>query len=111
MVIAAIVLSMRVEVDSYIFETLMRDLNGHDRRPSAFIVYLHLWANTRSKGVKALATSHQQIADAVGLSKRAVQQAIGLLLRRKLLRLTRLNPTAKPIYEVRRPWAKKRQTS
>ena len=32
------------ELDSYVAETLMRDLVGHDRRPSAFLVYLAITA-------------------------------------------------------------------
>jgi hypothetical protein len=32
-----------VEVDAYVIDTLLPDLVGHDRRPSAFLVYLHLW--------------------------------------------------------------------
>jgi hypothetical protein len=29
-----------VPIDAYILDTLMRDLVGHDRQPSAFLVYL-----------------------------------------------------------------------
>ena len=29
--------------DSYVVETLMPDLVGHDQKPSAFVVYLYLW--------------------------------------------------------------------
>ncbi len=32
-----------VAIDAYILDALMRDLVGHDRRPSAFLVYLYLW--------------------------------------------------------------------
>lgn len=38
-----------VAVDAYILETLMRDLVGHDRKPSAYLVYLHLWRETRGR--------------------------------------------------------------
>ena len=30
-----------VEIDDYVLDTLMADLVGHDRRPSAFVVYLY----------------------------------------------------------------------
>jgi hypothetical protein len=32
-------------IDAYILETLMPDLVGHDRQPSAFLVYLFLWTS------------------------------------------------------------------
>ena len=31
---------------AYVLDTLMADLVGHDRQPSAFLVYLHLWRRT-----------------------------------------------------------------
>ena len=31
-----------VQLDAYVLDTLMRDLTGHDRQPSAFLVYLSL---------------------------------------------------------------------
>ena len=33
-----------IVLDDYVVEVLMRDLVGHDHIPSAFLVYLHLWA-------------------------------------------------------------------
>ena len=36
-----------LRLDHYVVNVLMRDLAGHDRRPAAFLVYLHLWAETR----------------------------------------------------------------
>ena len=35
-----------VELDPYVIDTLMADLIGHDRQPSAFLVYLLLWRHT-----------------------------------------------------------------
>ena len=40
-------------LDAYIIDTLMPDLVGHDRQPSAFIVYLYLAdraARARTRG-------------------------------------------------------------
>jgi len=31
-----------IAIDPYVTETLLRDLVGHDHRPSAFLVYLYL---------------------------------------------------------------------
>jgi DNA-binding MarR family transcriptional regulator len=91
-------------LDAYIVDTLMPDLVGHDRQPSAFLVYLYLWRQTHG----AVATSAQvalfDIADATGLSKRAVQNAIGRLAKRKLVAVARDSITAVPVYTVLRPW-------
>ena len=93
-----------VRFDEYVLESLMADLIGHDRMPSAFLVYLYLsWraSGTRSRSVKA---SHQQIANDTGLSKSAVQAAVRHLGRRKLLRSERASITATPEHYVLRPW-------
>ena len=31
-----------IALDGYVLDVLMRDLVGHDKKPSAFIVYLYL---------------------------------------------------------------------
>jgi hypothetical protein len=93
-----------VRVDEYVFESLMADLIGHDRMPSAFVVYLYLYwraSGIRARSVKA---SHQQIADDTGLSKSAVQAAVRHLGARKLLRSERESITAVPEHFVLRPW-------
>ena len=93
----------RFSVDAYVMDTLMPDLVMHDHQPSAFLVYLHLCY--RSAGRKgAVRTSHQQMVDATGLSKSAVQSAIRTLTRRRLLRATRHTTTSVPEYVVLRPW-------
>lgn len=94
----------RVAVDRYVVDTLMRDLVGHDRSPSAFVVYLHLWAAGAGNRGRHVKTSHQEIAGQVGLSKTAVQIAIKRLVRRRLLHAERSAPTAVPDYFVMTPW-------
>jgi hypothetical protein len=90
-------------VDAYVMDTLMPDLVRHDHQPSAFLVYLHL--SCRAAGRKAaVRTSHQEMVDATGLSKSAVQSSVRTLLRRRLVRATRDSPTAVPEYVVLRPW-------
>ena len=42
-----------VPVDAYVLDTLMADLVGHDRQPSAFLVYLFLWRRTHGSGLHA----------------------------------------------------------
>ena len=46
------------------------------------------------------------VAAATGLSKRAVQEAIWRLNKRRLLSIERASITAVPVYSVRRPWAR-----
>jgi len=90
-------------IDAYVVDTLMPDLVLHDRQPSAFLVYLQLWYRSTGRRVRAR-LSHQQMADATGLSKSAVQAAIRTLTRRRLIRATRESSTAVPQYTVLRPW-------
>jgi len=82
----------------------MRDLVGHDRSPSAFLVYLHLWSRTAGRKEKSHRVSHQMIANATGLSKSAVQTGMRRLLRRRLVRIHRDSATAVPEYTIVRPW-------
>lgn len=95
-------------IDSYILDVLMRDLAGHDRKPSAFLVYLSLWRRTVASRVRAAHISLRQLSEATGLSKRTVQSALRLLARRRLIRVERVSPTAVPAYTVFRPWGSKR---
>ena len=95
----------QIRLDAYVVETLLPDLVLHDRHPSAFLVYLHLWCEAagtgRSTSVRA---SHGDVARATGLSKSAVQGAIRTLSRRHLIRSLRTGVTAVPEYTVLRPW-------
>ena len=43
-------MSQKLPLDPYITDVLMRDLVGHDRTPSAFIVYLWLWRMQPRRG-------------------------------------------------------------
>jgi hypothetical protein len=91
-------------IDEYMLDTLMPDLVGHDRQPSAFLVYLLLWRQTHGVGNATTQVALRDIAEATGLSKRAVQDALGWLVKRKLISLARESMTAVPIYTVFRPW-------
>lgn len=93
-----------LRVDHYVVDVLMRDLAGHDRRPAAFLVYLYLWAQTWGAERRSVRTSHSRIAAATGLSRRTVQNALSLLVRRRLLRAVREGRTAMADYLVTRPW-------
>ena len=93
------------KVDAYVMETLLPDLVLHDRQPSAFLVYLHLWYRSAGRATPVRA-SHQEMVSATGLSKSAVQGAVRTLVRRRLVRTTREGVTAVPAYTVLRPWRK-----
>ena len=70
-----------IAVDDYVMDVLMRDLVGHDRAPSAFLVYLHMWAESEGRKRDAVRASHQTIAETIGLSKSAVQKGVSHLVR------------------------------
>ncbi|MGA7239921.1 MAG: hypothetical protein WBY44_29845 [Bryobacteraceae bacterium] len=93
-----------IVIDRYVIDVLMRDLVSHDRAPSAFLVYLHLWAETERLGKPGVKASHTSVADCTGLSKSAVQKSIRHLVGRKLLRSHKESATAIPEYRVLKPW-------
>ena len=66
----------KVMIDSYILDTLMRDLVGHDKAPSAFVVFIYLWRCTSGMRLRSLTASLQEIANDTGLSKSAVQSGL-----------------------------------
>jgi hypothetical protein len=100
---------MILSLDSYILDALMRDLTEHEKRPSAFLVYLHVWRQSVGAGQKLAALSYQDIAEGTGLSKSAVQSAVKLLKRRRLISVSLKNPTATPVYKAERPWMRRKQ--
>jgi len=93
-----------LQLDEYIIDTLMADLIGHDRQPSAFLVYLHLWRATHGNKAATARVALQDIAEMTGLSKRSVQSALAWLVKRNLVAVTRESITAIPVYTVMRPW-------
>lgn len=95
-----------IHLDPYIIDTLMPDLVGHDKRPSALLVYLYLWAHAESRGRKASA-SLREIAEGTGLSKRGVQDGMRVLMRRHLVSRSQPRPTAIATFEVLRPWRRR----
>jgi hypothetical protein len=96
---------MRNEIilDPYIHLTLLRDLVGHDHKPTAFLVYLWLYAEQQRLG-EPIAISYARLADETGLSRSASQVAISWLVRRKLLTAEKEAVTATPVYHVQCPW-------
>ena len=93
-----------IALDAYVVDVLLRDLVGHDKSPSSFLVYLYLWRQTHGRDANKVALSHQEIANLTGLSKSAVQGAVRNLLRRKLIESSKSTVTSTPEYSVHRPW-------
>jgi len=106
--IAMAATAMTLSLDPYIVDSLLPDLVGHDRQPSAFLVYLALWRLTHGVGAATTQVALGDIAEATGLSKRSVQSALGWLARRKLIEVARATVTAVPVYTVMRPWRRHR---
>jgi hypothetical protein len=94
-----------ISLDDYVVDVLMRDLVGHDRRPVSFLVYVWLAAESGRKG-GAVEISYRELAENVGVSKSSVQGAVGWLVRRKLIGVSKASVTATPCYSVLCPWRK-----
>ena len=90
-------------IDDYVTDVLMRDLVGHDKRPVSFLVYLWLAAEQNRRGT-AVQISYQELAESIGVSKSSVQSAVGHLVRRKLVLMSKATVTATPRYKVQTPW-------
>jgi hypothetical protein len=97
-----------LRLDGYVLDTLMRDLVGHDQQPSAFLLYLCLWNRATGGRVRKVSLSLRELAIESGLSKRAVQNAVRHLGVRRLVRAERAHRTAVPVYELLRPWRRRR---
>lgn len=105
----AIVMSMTgtLALDTYIIDTLMPDLVGHDHRASSFLVYLYLWRRAADDASAPVRVSHQALAHATGLSRSGVQSALVNLRRRGLITSRRPSPTAVPQHTVHRTWSRR----
>ena len=93
-----------VPVDDYVIDVLLRDLTGHDQQPSAFLVYLYLYAVSCRDKWRPFSRSLREIAEATGLSKSAVQTALITLRRRELVSALDQGPTRPPRLRVLRHW-------
>jgi DNA-binding GntR family transcriptional regulator len=96
-----------LDLDPYVVDTLMPDLVGHDRQPSAFLVYLLLWRLTHGADVASAQVALRDLAEGTGLSKRAVQEALARLAKRRLIEVARDGITAVAVYTVLQPWRRR----
>ena len=95
-------------LDLYVTDVLLRDLVGHDRRPVSFLVYLWLAVEQQRRDA-AVQISYQELAECIGVSKSSTQSAVGWLVRRRLLAVSKENVTATPRYTVLSPWTDRAQ--
>jgi hypothetical protein len=107
-----------LKLDPYITDVLLRDLVGHDRRPASFLVYIWFTAeqqkaeqqkaeqqrHAHQRRVSAVTVSYQDLAESIGISKSSAQSAVGWLVRRKLLTVSKASVTATPEYKALTPW-------
>jgi hypothetical protein len=93
-----------VPLDRYVLDSLMADLVGHDRRPSAYILYLALIGLGGPQGEVGI--SLQGLSTATGLSKTAVQRSAAHLERRELISVQRSGGTDARRYKVLQPWSR-----
>ena len=91
-------------LDEYVVDVLMPDLVGHDRRPSAFIVYLFLLRHATPARQGKVSVSLQTIATKTGLSKSSVQAALRHLRLRHLIDPGVVATVTDPVRAVQRPW-------
>jgi hypothetical protein len=91
-------------LDDYVADILMRDLVGHDRQPTSFLIYVWLSYEAARSRRPLVFVSYQTIADSVGVSKSAAQAGVRWLLRRKLIEVKKSSATAVPAYRVLLPW-------
>ena len=97
-----------IAIDDYVVDVLMRDLVGHDRRPVCFLVYVWLAAECGRKG-GVVEISYREMAEGIGVSKSSVQGAVGWLVKRRLVSVSKTAVTATPSYAVLSPWRTRRK--
>jgi len=93
-----------MQIDDYVVDVLMRDLVGHDRQPTSFLIYLWFTLEASRSRRERIQVSYQTLADLVGVSKSAAQAGVRWLVRRKLIEVKKSSPTAIPGYRILRPW-------
>jgi DNA-binding MarR family transcriptional regulator len=93
-----------IPLDDYVLDVLLRDLIGHDGKPAAYLVYLYLYGKATRARWKGVEMSLRMLAEATGLSKSAVQTALGHLRRRELIVTQSDHLTSIPRHRVLRPW-------
>jgi len=96
----AMVATRPIQLDSYVVDVLLPDLAGHDRRASAFLIYLVIAASPGGK----LAIGYGGLAERAGVSRRSAQAAVAHLAGRGLLAINRRGATEASEYQALSAW-------
>jgi DNA-binding transcriptional ArsR family regulator len=94
----------KIYVDPYVFDVLMPDLVGHDKRPAAFVVYLFLLTASSRLKRDVVGASLQTISTKTGLSKSTVQNALRHLRNRGLIDSDLVATSTQPLRRILCPW-------
>lgn len=71
-------------------------------------MYLLLWCLTHGAGATEVQFPLRDLAAGTGLSKRAVQEAVARLAKRRLIEVVREGITAVAVYPVLQPWRRRK---
>lgn len=88
-------------LDRYVIDVLMPDLAGHDRKPSAFLVYMLI------AGGDGEPIGYSAIAERTGLSRRTCQDAVAHLERRGLIAVARRAENEAARFTALQPWKRR----
>lgn len=94
----------QLKIDAFVIRSLMRDLVSHDKKPSAFLVFLYIYYAIEKEADDSVALSLNQLVGATGLSRSAVQSGLQTLLKRELLSAEKKTVTATPVYRIHKHW-------
>lgn len=89
-------------LERYVVDVLMPDLVGHDRMPSAFLVYLLVEAADAGEPL-----GYSAIAERTGLCRRTCQGAVAHLERRGLIAVERRAENEAARFRPLRPWIRR----
>lgn len=89
-----------ISIDSYIIDNLFRELKS----PMMSIVYIYLWRRTVGQGHPSVHLSIQVLSEAIGISKRTVQDTLKKLNELKLIHSTKVSATYVSEHQVLQPW-------
>ena len=93
----------KAPLDDYLVETLLPDLIGHDRSPSAFLVYLKLWHMAGGPGAR-LQTSLPRLRWKRACRNPRSRQRCAICAGAAISPAGAASPTAVPIHTVNAPW-------
>lgn len=92
----------RISIDTYIIDSLFSRLNN----PSYSLIYLYIWRRSIGEGSQKADLSLRVISEAIGVSKRCVQEGVKHLNEIGLIKTIKKGKTAVPCHKVMEPWKK-----